>query len=95
MEESGRNRTPDKLPASEKKPLEEVCDQHLREIVDILQPEWLIGVGGFAQKRAKEVFKERDIKIGTILHPSPASPAANRGWAEAATQQLKEQEIWT
>ena len=95
MEESGRNRTPDKLPASEKKPLEEVCDQHLREIVDILEPEWLIGVGGFAKKRAEEVIKNRDIKIGTILHPSPASPAANRGWAKAATKQLKEQEIWT
>ena len=95
MEESGRNRTPDKLPASEKKPLEEVCDQHLREIVEILEPEWLIGVGGFAKKRAEEVFQDRDIKIGTILHPSSASPAANRGWAEAATKQLKEQGIWT
>jgi single-strand selective monofunctional uracil DNA glycosylase len=94
MEESGRNRTPDKLPASEKKPLEEACDQHLREIVDILEPEWLIGVGGFAKKRAEEVFKGTDIKIGTILHPSPASPAANRGWAEAATVQLIEQGIW-
>ncbi|MDA7757981.1 single-stranded DNA-binding protein [Opitutales bacterium] len=94
MEESGRNRTPDKLPASEKKPLEEVCDQHLREIVEILEPEWLIGVGGFAKKRAEEVFKDREINIGTILHPSPASPAANRGWAEAATKQLKEQGIW-
>ena len=91
---SGRNRTPDKLAASEKKPLEEVCDQHLREIVDILEPEWLIGVGGFAKKRAEEVLKGMEIKIGTILHPSPASPAANRGWAEAATKQLKEQEIW-
>ncbi len=94
MEESGRNRTPDKLPASEKKPLEEVCDQHLREIVEILEPDWVIGVGGFAKKRAEEVFNNRDIKIGTILHPSPASPAANRGWAEAATKQLIEQEIW-
>lgn len=94
MEESGRNRTPDKLPASEKKPLEEVCDQHLREIVEILEPDWVIGVGGFAKKRAEEVFNNRDIKIGTILHPSPTSPAANRGWAEAATKQLIEQEIW-
>lgn len=94
MEESGRNRTPDKLPASEKKPLEEVCDQHLREIVEILEPDWVIGVGGFAKKRAEEVFNNRNIKIGTILHPSPASPAANRGWAEAATKQLIEQEIW-
>lgn len=94
MEESGRNRTPDKLPASEKKPLEEMCDQHLREIVDILEPEWLIGVGGFAKKRAEEVFKGTDIKIATILHPSPANPAANRGWAEAASRQLQEQGIW-
>ena len=82
------------ISSSEKKPLEEVCDQHLREIVEILEPDWVIGVGGFAKKRAEEVFNNRDIKIGTILHPSPASPAANRGWAEAATKQLIEQEIW-
>ena len=94
MEESGKNRTPDKLPAFEKKPLEDVCDKHLREIVEILEPAWLIGVGGFAKKRAEEALKGMEIKIGTILHPSPASPAANRGWAEAATKQLKEQEIW-
>ena len=55
----------------------------------------VIGVGGFAKRRAEEVFKDMDIKIGTILHPSPASPAANRGWAKFASKQLKEQEIWT
>ena len=53
-----KNRTPDKLPASEKKPLEEVCDQHLKEIVEILKPEWLVGVGGFARKRAEEALEE-------------------------------------
>jgi single-strand selective monofunctional uracil DNA glycosylase len=51
-------------------------------------------VGGFAKKRAEEVFENREIKIATILHPSPASPAANRGWAEAANKQLKDQGIW-
>jgi single-strand selective monofunctional uracil DNA glycosylase len=94
MEESGRNRTPDKLTASEKKPLEEACDQHLREIFDILDPEWLIGVGAFAEKRATIALSGLGIKIGKVLHPSPASPAANRGWAEAATGQLIEQGIW-
>ena len=94
MEESGRNRTPDKLPAKEKKPLEEMCDRHLREIVEIMEPEWLIGVGGFAKKRAEEALKGVEIKIGTILHPSPASPAANRGWAAAATKQLIDQSVW-
>jgi single-strand selective monofunctional uracil DNA glycosylase len=32
--------------------------------------------------------------IGRILHPSPASPAANRGWAEAATRQLADLGVW-
>ena len=52
MEDTGRNRTPDKLPAEERKELEKVCDQHLRELVEILDPVWLVGVGGFARKRA-------------------------------------------
>jgi single-strand selective monofunctional uracil DNA glycosylase len=94
MEDTGRNRTPDKLPAEERKELEKVCDQHLRELVEILDPVWLVGVGGFARKRAEEALCNMDIKIGTILHPSPASPAANRGWAEAATKQMLEQNIW-
>ena len=95
MEDTGRNRTPDKLPAEERKELEKVCDQHLRELVEILDPVWLIGVGGFARKRAEDALGNTNIKIGTILHPSPASPAANRGWAEAATKQMLEQKIWT
>jgi len=94
MEDTGRNRTPDKLPADERKDLEKVCDQHLRELVEILEPSWLVGVGGFARKRAEEALVAMDIKIGTILHPSPASPAANRGWAEAATKQMLDQKIW-
>ena len=94
MEEGGKNRTPDKLPASETKPLEEACDVHLARVVDILEPDWLVGVGAFAQKKAEVALAGKDLKIGKILHPSPASPAANRGWAEAATKQLDEQGIW-
>ncbi|MDA3950409.1 MAG: single-stranded DNA-binding protein [Spirochaeta sp.] len=29
-----------------------------------------------------------------ILHPSPASPAANRGWADVATGQLRDAGVW-
>jgi single-strand selective monofunctional uracil DNA glycosylase len=94
MEESGRNRTPDKLPVSETKILEEICDQHLQEIIKIFEPEWLVGVGGFAEKRATVALSGMNVQIGKILHPSPASPAANRGWALAATEQLIEQGIW-
>ena len=94
MEETGRNRTPDKLPADEAGPLMEICDAHLRSVVEILQPEWLIAVGGFAEKRAAMALGGVKVRIGKILHPSPASPAANRGWAEQATRQMKTQGIW-
>ena len=94
MEESGRNYTPDKLPAGKRKALYAACDEHLQTAVDILDAEWIIGVGAFAEKCAMRVLEGRDIKIGRILHPSPASPAANRGWSEAATQQLEALGLW-
>lgn len=89
MEESGKNRTPDKLPLAERAPLYEACDRALREMIDVLGPRYVIGVGAFAQERATEALAGRDLVIGTILHPSPASPAANRGWAEQAEGQLR------
>tara|TARA_B100000686_G_scaffold347763_1_gene437198 strand:- start:737 stop:1453 length:717 start_codon:yes stop_codon:yes gene_type:complete len=94
MEDTGRNRTPDKLPAAESSPLMAACDAHLRCVVEILEPEWLIAVGGFAEKCAAEALDGIDVRIGKILHPSPASPAANRGWAEQASAQLTDQGVW-
>lgn len=92
--DQGRNLTPDKLPASEMAPLEAACDAHLRALVEALEPEWLIGVGGFAEARAQAVTGGTGVRIGRVLHPSPASPAANRGWAEAAEKQLRTLGIW-
>lgn len=94
MEESGRNRTPDKLAPAEKEKLFAVCDRHLQEVVQILEPEWLIGVGRFTENCARRALSDAAIKIGQILHPSPASPAANRDWAGTATKQLTELNIW-
>ena len=94
MEETGRNRTPDKLPVEEAAPLMTACDAHLRQVVETLEPEWLIAVGGFAEKRAITTLEGLTVRIGKILHPSPASPAANRGWAAQATRQLEEQGVW-
>ena len=94
MEASGCNRTPDKLPASERAALFAVCDRHLRAMAACLQPEWVIGVGDFAARRAEEVLGNTGLRIGRILHPSPASPAANRNWAAVATRQLKALGVW-
>ena len=159
FDNDGRNLTPDKLPVRQVTPLFAACDRHLRRAVEILRPEWLIGIGGFAEKRARLLlaqvgadrnppltppslrraeaalwraakaergteqrgrfcgslprqgpqvglsalgrrnlasaeFSPREapgqrtpcLKIGRILHPSPASPAANKDWARKATR---------
>ena len=95
MEASGKNRTPDKLPVSESDELYRLCDQHLFSVVQALQVEWVIGVGVFAEERAKNALKEiASLKFGRILHPSPASPYANKGWGEKALAQLNAMEVW-
>ncbi len=88
LEEGGRNRTPDKLPGPERDALFAPCDRALKDLVDFLKPGRVVGVGAFATKRIQTVLPEVD--VGTILHPSPASPAANRGWAPQAERQLVE-----
>ncbi len=97
MSETGANITPDKLPAAETAPLEVACDSHLQELLAMQQPEWVVGVGAFAQVRAERIKEamKADFRVGKVLHPSPASPAANRGWAEVATRQLVAQGIWS
>jgi single-strand selective monofunctional uracil DNA glycosylase len=88
MLESGANLTPDKLSAREKKPLAETCDAHLRRVIDILEPEIAIGVGGYATK-CLEGLKLEGLRVGTLLHPSPASPIANREWPARPKEQLR------
>ena len=88
MEASARNLTPDKLPQPEQQPLFAACDQALRAMVSILCPRFVVGVGVFAAERARRALEGTGITIGTILHPSPASPMANRGWAAQARRQL-------
>lgn len=94
LEESGRNRTPDKLRPPERAALYAVCDEHLRDIVRLLKPEWLIGVGEFATKRAREALTNSKLRIGQILHPSPACPASNKDWAATVTTQLRQLGVW-
>ena len=92
VEGTGRNRTPEKLSAVERTAVFGECDKHLSEVVRILDPAWVIGVGDFAATRAEHVLD--GVKVGRILHPSPASPAANRDWAGQATAQLCELGVW-
>lgn len=88
MDASGRNRTPDKLSASERSALFHHCDVALRRVVDTLVPDWIVGIGRFAEARARSALAQHEVRIGRILHPSPASPVANRGWSKQAELEL-------
>lgn len=98
LEDSGRNRTPDRLPAKERRLLFEICDSALAEMIDFIRPSIVLGVGKFGANRARTVLGDPTsgtaigrgrVEVGSILHPSPANPAANRGWAEQVEKQLR------
>ena len=94
MSKSGANLTPDKLPrggsnAKMARELSVACDEALAAAIAALQPAHVVGFGAFAAKRAQLVIDGMRTAAKTdalpnvlqVLHPSPASPAANRGWA--------------
>jgi len=90
VEEGGANRIPEKLPAAEREPLFAACDEALVEVIAALRPSHVIGIGDFAKKRAEFVSRRAGltVPIASILHPSPASPRANRGWGDEARRML-------
>jgi single-strand selective monofunctional uracil DNA glycosylase len=125
LDREGRNVTPDKLPKADRAKVFPPCDEHLKRVVEILEPEWLIGIGRFTEARIRALYSQQGSngpeeaaesgaaagappprgggrgrrpqgspRIAGILHPSPASPRANRGWAEQVTGQLIELGVW-
>jgi single-strand selective monofunctional uracil DNA glycosylase len=95
MSTTGANLTPDKLAAAEREAVEAPCRAHLRAVLDILQPEHLVGIGAYAAKKFSEVTTPTDTwKITQMLHPSPASPAANKGWPSEPIRTLETAGIW-
>lgn len=90
LEESGRNRTPDKLPQEERDPLFAACDQALYRTVRLMRPRYVVGIGKFAAERAATALTGMDVITGAVTHPSPANPRANRGWSPLMEQELLE-----
>lgn len=90
LEESGKNRTPDKLPRSERDAVHEACDRALRRKLEYWRPSKVVGIGRFAQKRAELVTAGMGIDVSVICHPSPANPKANRGWVPIIEQELRD-----
>jgi single-strand selective monofunctional uracil DNA glycosylase len=93
MDEGGRNVTPDKLAPKERLALYGPCDAHLRKVVATLAPTWVVGVGKFAEGRAREALATANVNFASMPHPSPANPNANRDWAGMARAQLEAQNV--
>jgi single-strand selective monofunctional uracil DNA glycosylase len=97
LDSAGKNLTPDKLRSRDRDALFRCCDEHLRATIRILDPEWLIGIGKFTEQRLRAVNQEpggREGEVAGILHPSPASPAANKDWAGQTTERLVSLGVW-
>ena len=90
-----KNITPDKLPKVERMALETICDRYLLDLIMLLQPTYLIGVGKYALKKLQQVVSpDSRYILGSIIHPSPANPQANRNWKEKTQEQLIALGIW-
>lgn len=95
LSETGANLTPDKLPVELRQNIEAHCAHHLARVLGALAPQWAVGVGGYAENQIVVISGEHPSwQIARILHPSPASPVANRDWAGTATRQLIAAGIW-
>lgn len=93
MSESGANITPDKLPREQQAAVDAACQRHLVRLLEILQPKLLVGVGKYAQEQlglAAAQLPGQSFTLGTILHPSPASPIANKCWPAKPREQYLE-----
>jgi single-strand selective monofunctional uracil DNA glycosylase len=90
FDKAGRNITPDKIKAADKSSLYRLCDEATKRTIEILSPEWVIGVGKFAYDRSVVALKGMDVKVGKVTHPSPANPAANKGWSDIVERELAE-----
>ena len=94
MSETGANITPDKIPSSEMTPVYEACDAFLMRCFDYYRPKFIVGIGVFAEKQARRLCSGASIRIGRMLHPSPASPIANKQWPHKAIDDLVKLGVW-
>ena len=100
IEDSGRNRTPDKLAPAERDALTAACDRHAATVIRTLEPRVAIGIGRYARLRIAAVAEqiasggETAPEVAELLHPSPANPRANRGWESELEQRMRALELW-
>lgn len=95
MSETGKNITPPEFKAETKIMINNLCDKALADVIRLLRVTHVVGIGKFAEARANFIKKKfnMDISVFFLMHPSPANPAANKGWSDIAEKSLKNMNI--
>ncbi|MCR4675768.1 MAG: single-stranded DNA-binding protein, partial [Sphaerochaetaceae bacterium] len=91
---TAKNVTPDTFPAAERKLIEGLCDRYLSDVITLVDPAYIIGVGKYAEKRILSNPASAGRTVSSIIHPSPGNPQANRGWQEKTEEKLRSLGIW-
>ena len=93
---TGKNIIPEKIVLEVRKKLEQVCDNYLDDVITMIKPKNVVGIGQYAKKKLDLSISrlKQDIYVTSILHPSPANPKANTGWALIVEDHLVHEHIW-
>ena len=92
---TAKNFTPDHLPRQERMALEQVCDNYLRDVIAIINPRALIGIGKYAEQKLISVNDDGSRIVSSIIHPSPGNPQANVDWNGKTTRKMEELGLWS
>ena len=96
MGKSGKNVTPPDMKIDVRNKLLQLCDETLKEVIELYSVKHIVGLGRFAEARAKKVLNDnhiKNVKVSFLIHPSPASPAANKGWSDLAFKSLTDSKV--
>ena len=63
MAASGKNITPPMLKVGERGPLQEICDRFLVEVVRLLEVEWVVGIGKYAEERSRVALRKSQVRV--------------------------------
>jgi single-strand selective monofunctional uracil DNA glycosylase len=93
LSSTGANVTPADLPVEKRNEIHALCDQALVEIIRLLNVKIVVGIGKYVYDGAVTLLESEaltNVSVQLLMHPSPANPAANKGWDAIAQKQLRE-----
>ena len=67
-----------------------ICDEALVKTISLLESSDIVAIGKLVHQRVTKLKEKHNLNIDILYlqHPSPANPAANKGWSEIAEQSL-------